>query len=224
MRQELTKLASFKVATALQILLSRYGHRKEPVRETILLVLSKLAVEYPSHCAWWIYHFHFFDDQAGSNTTNNKKYNSSKQAITRADFAKELIKKILAKSSSAGEQIMVCESIFGDLKKLSERPPTRANESSMDIPKSLGNVSSTNLVMPIQENLQPQLPPPNYKRNFHQKALVRTCEDISLANTMAQVNENGGYGSNEEMTDESADDLAQFPAFKKNPVMICSFL
>jgi hypothetical protein len=48
MRQELMKLESYKVATALQILLSRFGHKKEAVRETILHVLSKLAVEYPS--------------------------------------------------------------------------------------------------------------------------------------------------------------------------------
>ena len=35
MRQELMKLESFKVASALQILLSRFGHPKDDVRETI---------------------------------------------------------------------------------------------------------------------------------------------------------------------------------------------
>jgi len=62
MRQELLKLESFKIATALQLLLSRFGHPKEAVRETIMTVLSKLAVEYPAQCAWWIFHYHFFED------------------------------------------------------------------------------------------------------------------------------------------------------------------
>lgn len=70
---------------------------------------------------------------------------------------------------------MMCETIFGDLKKLSERPTTRPNEQTMDIPKSLGQISNTNLVMPIEENLSPQLPPPNFKRNWTMKALVSTC-------------------------------------------------
>ena len=135
MRQELMKLESFKVASALQILLSRFGHHKEQVRETILTVLAKLASEYPSQCAWWIFHFHFFEDQASSG---NRKLTKSNQAITRAEFARELIKKILLKSEKASEKIMMCETIFGDLKKLSERQTSRPNEQTMDIPKSLG--------------------------------------------------------------------------------------
>lgn len=62
MRQELIKLEDFKVAQALQLLLSRFGHQNEAVRDTILCVLSKLAVAYPAQCAWWIFHFHFFED------------------------------------------------------------------------------------------------------------------------------------------------------------------
>ena len=124
MRQELMKLDSFKIATALQILLSRFGHQKEQVRETILCVLSKLAVEYPSQCAWWIFHFHFFEDQT-NQSSSNRRFTQTKQAISRADFAKELIKKILVRSNEAGEKIMLCETIFGDLKKLSERPPAK---------------------------------------------------------------------------------------------------
>lgn len=129
------KLESFKVASALQILLSRFGHPKEAVRETILTVLAKLAAEYPSQCAWWIFHFHFFEDQASQG---NRKLTKSNQAITRAEFARELIKKILLKSEASSEKIMMCETIFGDLKKLSEKTTSRPNEQSMDIPKSLG--------------------------------------------------------------------------------------
>ena len=81
-------------------------------------MLAKLAAEYPSQCAWWIFHFHFFDDQGSSN---NRKLTKSNQAITRVEFARELIKKIMLKSESASEKIMLCETIFGDLKKLSER-------------------------------------------------------------------------------------------------------
>ena len=50
---------------------------------------------------------------------------------------------------------MLCETIFGDLKKLSERQTSRPNEQTMDIPKSLGQITNTNLVMPTEENLSP---------------------------------------------------------------------
>ena len=61
----------------------------------------------------------------------------------------------MVKSESASEKIMLCETIFGDLKKLSERNTSRPNETSMDIPKSLSQISQTHLVMPIEENLSP---------------------------------------------------------------------
>ena len=71
----------------------------------------------------------------------------------------------------------------------------------MDIPKSLGQITDTNLVMPIEENLSPQLPPPNYKKNQTQKALVRTCQSILRFDPQNQVNADAatsGYGSNYE--------------------------
>ena len=177
MRTELQNLESFKLATALQIFLSRFGHARPEVRETILIVLSKLAVEYPSHSVWWIFHFHFFDDPASATAAKERKVNTPKQAIERKEFAKELIKKIIARSKEAGDKIMHCETIFGDLKKLSERVAPE-KDSTMDIPKSLQNISQTNLVMPIEENLSPQLPKPNFKRIFMTKALVRTVLEI----------------------------------------------
>ena len=82
----------------------------------------------------------------------------------------------------------MCETIFGDLKKLSERSTSRPNETSMDIPKSLGQISQTHLVMPIEENLSPQLPPPNFKKNAAQKALVRTSMDITKVDS-ANINQ-----------------------------------
>ena len=48
MEQQLEKLDKYKLATALQILLGRYNHPNERVREAIIDVLSKLATEYPS--------------------------------------------------------------------------------------------------------------------------------------------------------------------------------
>ena len=121
---------------------------------------------------------------------------------------------------------MMCETIFGDLKKLSERQTSRPNEQTMDIPKSLGQITSTNLVMPIEENLSPQLPPLTYKKNWTQKALVRTSEDISKHDPKNQVQNDAGsgYGSNYEQSEENENPLANFPAFKKNPVMIAGFL
>jgi len=177
MRAELQGLESFKLATALQIFLNRFGHPRTEVRETILMVLSKLACEYPYQSAWWIFHFHFFDEQSGAVAGKDKKVNTPKQAIDRKEFAKELIRKIIARSKEAGDKIMHCESIFGDLKKLSEKAaPDKDN--TMDIPKSLQNISTTNLVMPIEENLSPQLPKPNFRRICMTKALVQTVATI----------------------------------------------
>jgi hypothetical protein len=69
---------------------------------------------------------------------------------------------------------MKSEQIFGDLKKLSERPIAKQNENQMDIPRSLAQVEQSNLVMPIEENLSPQLPPLNYKKEFSLRSLVST--------------------------------------------------
>ena len=49
----------------------------------------------------------------------------------------------------------------------------------MDIPRSLAQVEQSNLVMPIEENLSPQLPPLNYKKEFSLRSLVSTQADIT---------------------------------------------
>jgi hypothetical protein len=73
---------------------------------------------------------------------------------------------------------MQCESIFGDLKKLSEKAAPD-KDSTMDLPKPLMNISKTNLVMPIEENLSPQLPKKNFKRICMTKALVKTVYPVT---------------------------------------------
>jgi hypothetical protein len=37
---------------------------KEQVRETIMLVLAKIAIVYPGQCAWWIFHFLYFEQES----------------------------------------------------------------------------------------------------------------------------------------------------------------
>jgi hypothetical protein len=45
---------------------------------------------------------------------------------------------------------MTSETLFGDLKKLCEKQPSKANDTKMDIPRSLGAINvATELVMPI---------------------------------------------------------------------------
>ena len=61
MKNKLIALESFKIASVLQILLSRFGHPNEKVRDAIIEVLAKLASEYPSQSSWWINHFEFFE-------------------------------------------------------------------------------------------------------------------------------------------------------------------
>lgn len=55
---------------------------------------------------------------------------------------------------------------------------------------------------------------------------MRTSEDISKPDPKNEVcgDAGSGYGSNFEQSEESENPLAQFPAFKKNPVMISGFL
>jgi len=131
MRQELNKLDNFKLATALQILLSRYGHANPKVRETIQIVLSKLACAYPSQSSWWIFHFLYFDEK--SNTQKKK----DDKTISRGDFAKELINKITTMNKSVALKILESEKIFYELKKLSEKQPQKNTDSSMDMPQHL---------------------------------------------------------------------------------------
>ena len=94
----------------------------------------------------------------------------------------------------------------------------------MDIPKSLGNVSATNLVMPIGANLSPQLPPLNFRKSFIQRSLVRTQMSIRTFDKQNAELSEAGYGRNFEQSEEVDRELASFPAFKKNPVMISGFL
>jgi len=74
---------------------------------------------------------------------------------------------------------MTSETLFGDLKKLCEKQPTKANDTKMDIPRSLGAINvATELVMPIEENLQPQLPPANFNLSTSLRTLVQTSVNI----------------------------------------------
>jgi hypothetical protein len=69
---------------------------------------------------------------------------------------------------NATERIMKSETLFGDLKKLSEKDikDVKSGDSTMEMPKSLASINfTTNLVMPIEENLTPQLPPKNYGKD-----------------------------------------------------------
>ena len=62
-------MEKYKIATALQILLSRFNHPNEKIRDTIQDVLARLAVEYPSQSAWWIFHFLYFDEKQVAKKT-----------------------------------------------------------------------------------------------------------------------------------------------------------
>ena len=90
----------------------------------------------------------------------------------------------------------------------------------MDIPKSLQSINATYLVMPIEENLSPQLPPPNYKTNFVQKGLVRTYRSIT---EIDEENVSPNQLGSDYHCDDNEDEI-DFPAFKADPVMISGFL
>jgi hypothetical protein len=49
----------------------------------------------------------------------------------------------------------------------------------MELPQSLQKITSSSLVMPIEENLSPQLPSVNFKLNFVQTCLLQTTGPIN---------------------------------------------
>lgn len=59
-----------------------------------MFTLSKIAIQYPGQCAWWIYHFLYFDqDNAPANAKRPQAMHKS--IISRADFARSLLGKIM---------------------------------------------------------------------------------------------------------------------------------
>jgi hypothetical protein len=65
-----------------------------------------------------------------------KKKDDDKK-ISRSDFAKELINKITGMNKDISLKILESEKIFFELKKLSEKPPNKNTDSSMDMPTFL---------------------------------------------------------------------------------------
>lgn len=80
-------------------MLSRYNHPNERVREAIIDVLSKMAAQYPSQSAWWIFHYLFFDEK---RVENRKQY-------SRQQFAKEVIARITKLDQSVANTILADE-------------------------------------------------------------------------------------------------------------------
>jgi hypothetical protein len=48
MRHELIQLDKFKIISVIQILLSRYAHPIDKVREILAILLAEIALKYPS--------------------------------------------------------------------------------------------------------------------------------------------------------------------------------
>jgi hypothetical protein len=97
-------------------LLSRFGHEKKEVRDTLVEVLSSLAAHYPAHSAWWIYHFYFFEEKAAQTVKA-----PSRHVITRNEFSKAIFNKLLEINKNSCDLIMKNEPLIGDLKKLAEK-------------------------------------------------------------------------------------------------------
>ena len=207
MRNEFKKLQQFKVATVLQLLLSRFGHERVEVRETIVEVLSQLAISYPEHCAWWLFHFHFFEeDKANKPETLRQQH-----AITRKKFSELLFARISIINKQVATQIMQLETLIGDLKKLCEKEVKDVKAFDMEMPKTLAGIAATTaLVVPIEENLTPQLPPSKYLTDTVLRALVVTTmpiEEFNPENLKIPLTQPKNY-------------QAVFPAYKPNPIKI----
>ena len=119
--------------------------------------------------------------------------------------------------TDASRKIMESETLFGDLKKLSEKEvkELKQGETTMEMPKQLSNIQlTTNLVMPIEENLTPQLPPLKIHSVHQIKALVSTT---ALITKHVPHNLAGAFAP--EPIPKTV-----FPAYKPNPIKIQSFL
>jgi len=181
-----------------------------------MIVLSKIAIRHPGQCSWWIYHFLHFDQDA------MKKPQPIKAAVSRHEFAKQLIGKIMAQDANEYKKILECEKIFLELKKLSEKAPPQQNSSTMEIPQALQKITSSSLVMPIEENLSPQLPNINFRINFVQTCIVQTTSPIDKFNP-ANIKKMGPQ-SETPASEQATPEGEEFPAFKANPILIAGFL
>ena len=155
MKGELAKLEDFKIATVLQILLSRYAHHKETVREIIIHLLANLACHYPNQSVWWIYHFLHFETEGAQVQQQRRPGQKSLPAISRKDFANALLNRIKFLNGEAHQKILKCEKVFHELKKLAEKQPADSTKQTMDMPSFLSKLTDTEMVMPIEENLSP---------------------------------------------------------------------
>lgn len=77
----------------------------------------------------------YFDDKS---PTQKKKEDDKK--VQRSDFAKELINIITGMNKEVSLQILEVEKIFYELKKLSEKPPNKNTDSTMDMPPFLTKI------------------------------------------------------------------------------------
>jgi hypothetical protein len=44
-------------------------------------VVAQLAVKYPGHCAWWIYHFIYFEEENKKNEKTSNKVGGANKGI-----------------------------------------------------------------------------------------------------------------------------------------------
>jgi hypothetical protein len=62
----------------------------------------------------------------------------------------------MSQNEAIYKKIMECEKIFLELRKLTEKaPPEKMNSNIIELPQSLQRITSSYLVMPIEENLSP---------------------------------------------------------------------
>jgi len=105
---------------------------------------------------------------------------------------------------------MKSETLFGDLKKLSEKQPAKTNDQTMDMPRNLQSLNGSNLVMPTEENLTPQLPPIKFRMQNFLRPLAQTILPLEFHNpNNLSVN-----------VPKSTVQDQIYPAYKPNPVKI----
>jgi len=130
-------------------------------------------------------------------------------AISRESFAQDLMREVKENYPDSYNSIANAEKVFLEIAKLGAQtvPPS---SQQIDIPQFLTQLQGTSLVMPIQENLTPQMPSISESQD-HSLATSSFMEVLALKKKVRSI-------------PQSADiQLSNFPAYKENPVSIIRF-
>lgn len=88
-RKIFQRLELFKIATAVPILTSRYGHPSAEVVKIIQDVLARLTVEYPKQQVWWLMNYYTYKEPSDKRPVLCEEDKASKEGVRHGKLKQE---------------------------------------------------------------------------------------------------------------------------------------